>query len=164
MTVLSAQTVRKLSLEQNMITPFLEKQVVRGRSLGLSTHGYDIRLSKFLIGNREICTPTSMLPGDFLLASSVERFKLPNNVMGIVHDKSSWARVGLCVQNTVAEAGWEGWLTLELTNHHTGVLELIPGDPIAQVVFHFLDQPSEMPYTGKYQNQPNHPVEAIYER
>lgn len=164
MTILSAQTIRRLSFISNMIVPFTERGVVNGKSFGLSTNGYDIRLSKFLIDDEEKTGTVEMHPGDFLLASSIERFKMPIDVAGIVHDKSTWARLGLCVQNTIAEAGWEGWLTLELTNHHpTNILKLSSGDAIAQLVFHFLDQPSEQPYSGKYQDQPNYPVSAIDE-
>jgi dCTP deaminase len=64
------------------------------------------------------------------------------------------------VQNTVIEPGWEGWLTLELTNHGTELLTLHEGTPIAQIVFQFLDLPTEQPYVGKYQSQEDRPVEA----
>ncbi len=89
---------------------------------------------------------------------------MPNSVMGIVHDKSSWARHGVAVQNTVIEPGWRGYLTLELTNHSQQTRTIKPGDPIAQIVFHWLDEPTKQPYEGKYQDQAAGPQEAIAEK
>ena len=88
-------------------------------------------------------------PGDFVLASTLERFVMPTNVMAQVADKSTWARRGLAVQNTIIEPGWEGWLTLELTNHGTSIISLQEGTPIAQIIFMRLDQPTEQPYEGQ---------------
>lgn len=64
------------------------------------------------------------------------------------------------MQNTVIEPGWRGHLTLELTMHGYDVLDLPRGCGIAQVVFHFLDEETEMPYDGKYQDQQAGPQEA----
>jgi dCTP deaminase len=137
----------------------VEKTVFNGMSFGLSHAGYDIRIAESL-----------RLPhGSWALASSIERFKMPDNVIGFVHDKSSWARRGIAVQNTVIEPGWEGYLTLELSNHncftsyHTSHVDISKGSPIAQVVFHWLDEPTDTPYTGKYQNQEAGPQAARYE-
>jgi dCTP deaminase len=88
---------------------------------------------------------------------------MPPDVIGFVHDKSSWARKGLAVQNTVIEPGWRGYLTLELTNHGRDALEITEGDPIAQIVFHYLDALTEQPYVGKYQDQGYGPQRAIEE-
>lgn len=86
---------------------------------------------------------------------------MPNNVVGVVHDKSTWARLGLTVQNTIIEPGWHGYLTLEIVNHSRMNITLKNGMPIAQVLFHFLDETTEQPYSGKYQNQSKIAVEAI---
>lgn len=85
---------------------------------------------------------------------------MPTDVIGVVHDKSSWARRGLAVQNTVIEPGWRGFLTLELTNHGTRKLHIPKGCPIAQIVFHRLDEPAARPYDGRYQDQPPGPQPA----
>lgn len=138
-----------------MIYPFVERTVQNGKSYGLSTAGYDVRL--VLADGAGV---RLMKPGDFFLAATVERFDMPHHTLGIVHDKSSWARRGLTVQNTVIEPGWAGFLTLELTNHGNSDIFLYKDDPIAQIVFHFLDQVTEQPYTGKYQNQPYGPQPA----
>lgn len=149
-----SESVRKDAL----ITPFEDKkQVANGKSYGLSHAGYDIRVK--LPSNWDSIT---LQRGDFLLASSVERIKMPNDLLCIVHDKSSWAREGLALQNTVLEPGWEGWITLEITAHRGDVV-LRNGDPIAQLIFHQLIEPTNNPYVGKYQNQPDEAVESIQE-
>ena len=94
----------------------------------------------------------------FTLASANEEFDMPNGLIGIVHDKSSWARKGLSVFNTVIEPGWKGFLTLELVFHGNERVKIHHGCGIAQVIFHQLENPTA--YKGKYQNQPNEPVSA----
>ena len=147
--ILSAQSIRKIQ----PVTPFVERGTVRGRSYGLSVAGYDIRVEQVL----------TLGPGQFSLASSLEQFNMPNDVMAFVKDKSSWARVGLSVFNTVIEPGWKGYLTLELKNQGEHVLNLYPGDPIAQIIFQRLDLEAERPYDGKYQNQKSGPQQALFE-
>jgi dCTP deaminase len=118
-----------------------------GVSFGLSEAGYDVRIkqSMWLHPLRK-----------FRLASTVERFKMPCNLVGVVHDKSTWARRGLSVFNTVIEPGWEGWLTLELVYHGIKPLHVKAGSGIAQVLFHELS--CEAKYEGKYQLQEDRPV------
>lgn len=137
--ILSAQTIRKLK----PITPFHERTKEFGMSYGLSAAGYDIRIAE----------DTNVMFENFCLASSLEHFNMPDDVLAYVKDKSTWARQGLAVQNTVIEPGWKGYLTLELTNHSYKILELKKGMPIAQIIFHRLDFATEQPYEGKYQNQ-----------
>jgi len=147
--VLPAQTIRKL----NIITPFSERtQHKCGASFGLSACGYDVRLDQDLL----------LYPESFILASTLEHFAMPNDVMGVVHDKSTWARKGISVQNTVIEPGWRGFLTLELTLARVSYPILFKaGYPIAQIVFLRLEEITEQPYDGKYQNQKRGPQEAI---
>lgn len=86
---------------------------------------------------------------------------MPNHLVGVVHDKSTWARQGLSVFNTVIEPTWEGYLTLELVYHGNGELLIPAGVGIAQVLFYGLLQ--EASYAdGKYQNQPDEPVGAKF--
>jgi dCTP deaminase len=147
MTVLSAQTIRKLNLLSPMEPAGMDS---KGRSYGLSACGYDLRIDQ----------DVQLTEGCFVLAGTVERFNLPTDVVGIIHDKSSLARLGIAVQNTVAEPGWCGWLTLEISNNHVRTVPLNKGDAIAQVIFHFLDEPTELPYVGRYQNQERGPQGA----
>lgn len=144
-------------VQSGLVWPFSEREVVRGKSYGVSHCGYDIRIK--LPEGKEVML---LQPGSFLLASSVERIKMPDDLVAIVHDKSSWARLGLALQNTVLEPGWEGYITLELTTHRDWIT-VYDGDPIAQLMFHRLEEPTEKPYRGKYQNQADKPVEAINE-
>lgn len=147
-----------------LITPFTNRGVINGKSYGLSSAGYDIRVG-FKNENGDCLERITMYPGDFILAYSLEYIRMPTDLLCIVHDKSSWAREGVALQNTVLEPGWEGHITLELSYHrpkHKAVINF--GDPIAQLIFHVLDQPTDRPYSGKYQNQPDKPVEAIYEQ
>lgn len=160
--ILSAQTILRCCKDTigmgkgfvPMITPFYEtKEIVYGMSFGLSAAGYDIRLAQ----------DVRLRTDDFVLASSMERFCMPRDILGIVHDKSTLARRGLSVFNTVIEPGWEGFLTLELKNQGIDIINLEAGSPIAQIVFHFLDRPTMAPYSGKYQNQEAGPKEPIHE-
>lgn len=137
-----------------MIIPFVERGIVRGRSYGLSACTYDCRIA----GNLLIPVRQSRL------AVTMERFKLPSTICGSVLDKSSWARVFVSAFNTHLDPGWEGFLTVELTNLGEEAAELLDGDPIVQVKFEWLDEPTELPYRGKYQYQEQFPVPAREER
>lgn len=125
-----------------------------GVSYGLGEAGYDIRIKQ------EICfVHLHMKPMKrFQLASAMEEFVMPRNLTGIVHDKSTWARRGLSVFNTVIEPGWKGFLTLELVYHGEEDLIIPAGAGIAQVIFHETSCSAE--YEGKYQNQEDEPVPA----
>lgn len=146
---------------KNMIA---EKRVVNGRSYGLSEVGYDIRLKQTVLFSRDINTISVdgvMTQGNFCLASSVEEFDMPDNLVGVVHDKSTNVRKGVQVFNTIIEPGWKGFLTLEIAFHGSGLVLLEVGTPIAQVIFHEVLEPAR--YSGKYQNQKDEPVGAIYD-
>lgn len=147
--ILPAQLIRKIK----PLSPFFERTVDNGMTFGLSPAGYDIRIAEALI----------IRPGEFRLASSVEKFHMPTNLLAYVKDKSSWARKGLCVQNTVIEPGWSGHLTLELTNHSKDSIYVHKFSPIAQIIFHQLLEATEQPYKGKYQDQAAGPQPAIEE-
>lgn len=141
------------------------KERLHGVSHGLSEAGYDIRIKQTV---RFKCL-LWLLPfhkvgddrwrfGKFTLASAVEQFNMPPNLVGIVHDKSTWARRTLSVFNTVIEPGWKGYLTLELVYHGNDDLIIPAGTGIAQVIFHEVSLPAA--YEGKYQNQEDNPVAA----
>ena len=156
--ILSAQSIRKAGI----FTPFNNRTIHEcGMSYGLSSAGYDVRIKERVwLGKNG-----GLFTGTFSLASTLEHFTMPDNLLGKVADKSTWARRGLAVQNTIIEPGWRGFLTLELTYHGTEpFIEIPAGAPIAQIILCRLDEPTEQPYgSGKYQNQPSRPVAAIME-
>ena len=141
------------------------KMAAHGTSYGLGEAGYDIRIKQdvafFTKGSLgpQVMVDGVCSGGRFALASAIEEFQMPRNLTGIVHDKSTWARRGLSVFNTVIEPGWEGFLTLELVYHGEEDLMIPAGSGIAQVIFHHTIE--EARYTGKYQHQADKPVAAI---
>lgn len=140
------------------------KDIFGGVSYGLSEAGYDIRLKQSISFHPHNMGPfvkvnDELSAGRFLLASAMEEFDMPSNLVGIVHDKSSWARQGISVFNTVIEPGWKGFLTLEIVFHGSREVTIPAGSGIAQVIFH--ETLEHRPYQGKYQNQKDQPVPAI---
>lgn len=143
--ILPAQEIRRI----RPVEPFHERTVFNGMSYGLSHAGYDVRIAEDLHLGR----------GDFALASTLEKFNIPDDVIALVHDKSSLARRGISLFNTVIEPGWRGWLTLEIVNH-SNYIHIKSGTPIAQIIFMKLMEKTESPYQGKYQDQPRGAVPA----
>ena len=174
--ILNDKQIKKLAEEKGMITPFLDKSVSNGISKGLQSYGYDISTgSEFKIftnikGN-VIADPKNFSednfitvkdeksilipPNSFALAASLEYFKMPRNVTGLVTAKSTYARCGLGVPPTVLEGGWHGVLVLEFSNHTSNSIRLYANSGAAQILFFQGDQP-EVSYSdrkGKYQGQ-----------
>lgn len=178
MSQLSAQSIQALCQgERPMIAPFIaEKTVVNGKSYGLSSASYDVRiahdltlgvapgtlLSQMMTHNRHYA-PTSVLdlwaeklhnyPKQSALAHTIEDFDIPTNVVGYVCDKSTYARVFVTAFNTLFDPGFRGNATLELVNMGDEIVHIKAGDPICQFTFHWLDRETSRPYNGKYQNQ-----------
>ena len=156
MTVLSQQSIRK----QQIFNPFYERTTHEPTDMtyGCGAASYDVRLAEDLYLRTDAMS----------LASTMEHFSMPTDICGVVHDKSSLARIGILVQNTFIDPSWRGYLTLEITYHPlnatigTQFTTLAKGTPIAQIVLHQLDQPTEQPYTGQYQDQPDEPVESKF--
>ena len=186
MSVLCDKEIRLLAEEDEMIVPFQDRLVSKedGRrilSYGLSSYGYDIRLSaeQCLIFGRisegecdpkdfkpEILTKAQLMedekgkyfllpPYGYCLGVARERLKLPRDVTVVAVGKSTYARSGILVNITPAESGWEGYLTLEISNC-TGLFNRIYADEgVTQLLF-YRGNPCEASYQdrkGKYQNQ-----------
>lgn len=158
---------------------FHEKLQSNGVSYGLSELGYDIRIKQDIFFTpwdyhaKNPIPPSvqildhgerkgKIIDGNFALGSSIEEFCMPTNMGGLVKDKSTWARHGLSVYNTVIEPGWRGFLTLELVYHGNKPLHIPAGSGIAQVIFHLTSSPAQ--YEGKYQDQGNLPVKPILQQ
>lgn len=95
-----------------------------------------------------------LLPGQFVLATTKEYFKLPDNLTAFVEGRSSLGRMGLFIQNAGwVDPGFEGEITLELFNANRCAIELKAGRRVGQLVFAEMDDTALNPYRGKYQGQ-----------
>src|SRR3954468_5039620 len=99
-------------------------------------------------------------PGEFVLGSTLERVALPDELVARLEGKSSLGRLGLLIHSTAGfvDAGWDGHLTLELSNVANLPIAIYPGMKIGQISFLRMSSPAEHPYgsdtTGsKYQGQ-----------
>lgn len=127
------------------------KMTFRGFSYGLTECGYDIRIAEDV---------TMFLGRRFVLAHAIEYFHLPNDLMGRVLNKSTWARLGVDASMTTnIEPGWRGYLTLELRYSGIKPIRIPRGVGIAQVIFERISEPTY--YSGKYQDQAQRAVPAI---
>ena len=175
MSVLSDKWIKKMALD-GMISPFEEKQISEGKiSYGLSSFGYDARVSNefkiFTNVNSEIVDPKNFKPSNFVtknvseciippnsfvLASTVEYFKIPKDVLVICLGKSTYARCGIIVNVTPLEPGWEGHVTLEFSNTTPLPAKIYANEGVAQFVFLKVNERPEISYSdrkGKYMGQ-----------
>ena len=173
--ILNDKQIKKLVEEEDMINPFVKESVAQGISHGLNSFGFDLRCGdefkvftniKGAIADPKNFTEDNFVtikgessilipPNSFALASSLEYFKMPRNVTGLVTAKSSYARCGLGTPPTVLEAGWHGNLVLEFSNHTSNQIRLYANSGAAQILFFQGEQP-EISYAdrkGKYQFQ-----------
>ncbi len=170
--------IRKMALEHRMIEPFVDTQVRNGViSYGVSSYGYDIRIGNTFkiftnvfnsVVDPKDFDPKSMVdfvgdvciipPNSFVLAQTVEYFRIPRNVLTICVGKSTYARCGLIVNVTPFEPEWEGYVTLEISNTTPLPAKIYANEGIAQVLFFEADEVCEVSYAdkkGKYQGQQN---------
>ena len=112
--------------------------------------------------------PFILHPGEFVLGSTVERIALPADLVARLEGKSSLGRLGLLIHSTAGfiDPGWDGTITLELSNVARLPITIYAGMRIGQISFMRLDQPAERPYghpdlNSKYQGQSG-PVDSRY--
>ena len=173
--ILNDKQIKKLAEEEKMINPYVIENISQGISHGQDSFGYTLRCgSEFKIFTNikgatadpknfsednfiTVKNEDSILipPNSFALAASLEQFKMPRNVTGLVTAKSTYARCGLGVPPTVLEAGWEGILVLEFSNHTSNSIRLYANSGAAQILFFQGDQPnvSYADRNGRYQGQ-----------
>ncbi len=100
---------------------------------------------------------TCIIPSNsFILARSVEYFKIPRNVLALCTGKSTYARIGVIVNVTPLEPSWEGYLTIEISNTSPCAVKLYANEGIAQVVFFEATEECQISYSdrkGRYQSQ-----------
>lgn len=95
-----------------------------------------------------------LLPNQFVLATTMEYFDLPNDLTAFVEGRSSLGRMGLFIQNAGwVDPGFKGEITLELYNANRCAIELKAGRRVGQLVFAKMDGEALNPYNGKYQGQ-----------
>ena len=168
--------IREKSINEEMISPFCEAQRGEGVvSYGLSSYGYDIRVSDefkiFTNINAQIVDPKDfnennvvdfkgdiciVPPNSFALARTIEYFKMPSDTLAICLGKSTYARCGIIVNVTPFEPGFEGHITIEISNTTPLPAKIYANEGIAQVLFLSGDGEPEISYkdkNGKYQNQ-----------
>lgn len=170
--IINGNTLLKLAPVKNMVP---SKQAGPGGvTFGLGEAGLDIRIKQTLIFNPDYSSwggpaiqeldeyenIVRITEGRFTLASAIEEFQMPSNLCAEVKDKSTWARQGLSVLNTVIENGFKGGLTLELVFHGNKTIVVPAGAGIAQVLFY--QTSDHRNYTGRYQNQSSDPVPAKF--
>ena len=176
MSVQSDKWIIQMARDNDMISPFEDKQVRGDKiSFGVSAYGYDARVSDefkiFTNVNSEIVDPKNFKssnfitknsseciipPNSFVLARTVEYFKIPKNVLVICLGKSTYARCGIIVNVTPLEPGWEGHVTLEFSNTTPLPAKIYANEGVAQFVFIKGNEDPLVSYAdrnGKYQGQ-----------
>ena len=178
MSIKSDRWIRRMAREHRMIEPFVDGQVREGAiSYGVSSYGYDMRVApefriftnvlsavvdpkhfddrSFVQFDGDVCI---VPPNSFALARSVEYFRIPRNVLTICLGKSTYARCGIITNVTPFEPGWEGFVTLEISNTTPLPAKIYANEGICQVLFFEADEYDicETSYAdkkGKYQKQ-----------
>ena len=176
MSILPDHWIRTQAQNNNMITPFVEKQTRSGViSYGLSSYGYDARVAddfkiftnvdaatidpkdfshtSFVDRKKEVCI---VPPNSFALARTVEYFRIPRDILVICLGKSTYARCGIIVNVTPLEPGWEGHVTIEISNTTPLPAKIYANEGICQFLFLKGDSPCEVTYadrSGKYMGQ-----------
>ena len=176
MSIQSDKWIKKMANDKTMISPFEDKQIREKKiSYGLSSFGYDARVSNefkiFTNVNSEIVDPKNFKasnfitknvseciipPNSFVLASTVEYFRIPKNVLVVCLGKSTYARCGIIVNVTPLEPEWEGHVTLEFSNTTPLPAKIYANEGACQFLFYKGEAPPEVSYKdrkGKYMMQ-----------
>ncbi|HNV86380.1 MAG TPA: dCTP deaminase [Candidatus Omnitrophota bacterium] len=177
------QWIKRMALEQKMIEPFQESQIRTGISFGLSSYGYDMRISdefKIFVPKpgmaidpknsdpalfHDVRTPVCEIPPhSFILGRTVEYFRIPRNVITVCYGKSTYARSGVFVNVTPFEPEWEGFATVQVFNTTPVPVRVYANEGIAQILFFESDEACLVSYKdkkGKYQAQTKITVSKI---
>lgn len=175
MSVKSDGWIQRMALQKRMIDPFEASLVRAGISFGLSSYGYDFRLSNIfkiyepqpgdVVDPKHFdCLVFQELHGDyceippqtFVLGQSLEYFRIPRNILTICLGKSTYARCGIYVHVTPLEPEWEGFITVSIFNATPRPARVYAGEGIGQLVFVEADEICQVSYAdraGKYQAQ-----------
>lgn len=176
MSIMPDQWIREQALENGMIEPFVDTQKREGMiSYGVSSYGYDARVSdefmiftnvdNAIVDPKEFSSQTFVErktdvciipPNSFVLARTVEYFRIPRDTLVICLGKSTYARCGIIVNVTPLEPEWEGHVTLEFSNTTPLPAKIYANEGACQFLFFKGDMPPEVSYkdrAGKYMGQ-----------
>ncbi|MFP6779568.1 MAG: dCTP deaminase [Alphaproteobacteria bacterium] len=176
MSIMPDSWIKKMAKENNMIEPFADEQKKNGViSFGVSSYGYDARVSDefkvFTNVNNALVDPKNFSeesfierkaesciipPNSFVLARTVEYFKIPRDVLVICLGKSTYARCGIIVNVTPLEPEWEGHVTLEFSNTTPLPARVYANEGACQFLFLKGDIACDISYlerSGKYMGQ-----------
>ena len=162
--ILSDKTILKMLENKSLTITPVEKEQIQPASVDVrlgNTFSIVEDMSRGILSlDNEIVYKTItadtyvLLPGQFVLASTMEYFELPDNLTAFVEGRSSLGRIGLFIQNAGwVDPGFRGEITLELFNANRCAIELKAGRRVGQLVFAQLDDAALNPYAGKYQGQ-----------
>jgi dCTP deaminase len=176
MSIKSDNWIKRMAIDHQMIEPFVDTQVRSGAiSYGVSSYGYDVRVGdefkvftnvyntvvdpknfdskSFVDIQADVCI---IPPNSFALASTIEYFRIPRDILTVCLGKSTYARCGIIVNVTPFEPEWEGHVTIEISNTTPLPAKIYANEGIAQVLFFQGDEPCAVSYKdkkGKYQAQ-----------
>lgn len=162
--ILSDKTLTKMLAEGILVAEPIEKEQIQPASIDIrlgntfsivrdSSSGIITLENKIKYETIETDTYV-LLPGQFVLATTMEYFELPDNLTAFVEGRSSLGRMGLFIQNAGwVDPGFKGEITLELFNANRCAIELKAGRRVGQLVFAEMDDTAMNPYNGKYQGQ-----------
>lgn len=155
MKMLDEGTLVVTPLEENQIQPAsIDIRIGNNYSIVEDSPSGIIRLNEEIEYRQITADKYILLPGQFVLATTMEFVELPNNLTAFVEGRSSLGRLGLFIQNAGwVDPGFKGEITLELFNANRCAIELNAGRRVGQLVFAKLDEHALNPYRGKYQGQ-----------
>lgn len=162
--ILSDKTIKKLLAEKELVIEPITDEQIQPASVDVRLGNHFLKVDENCIECMNLNTPIKYVefeadeviipPHSFLLATTMEYIKLPNDLTAFVEGRSSIGRMGLFIQNAGwVDPGFEGEITLELYNANRLPIKLTTGRRICQLVLAQMDAVAENPYTGKYQGQ-----------
>lgn len=162
--ILSDKTIARMLKDRTLVIEPISAEQIQPASvdirLGNTFSVVDDTPSGIITLNNEIKYRTItadtylIMPGQFVLATTMEYFELPDDLTAFVEGRSSLGRMGLFIQNAGwVDPGFKGEITLELFNANRCAIELRAGRRVGQLVFAQMDEAAFNPYRGKYQGQ-----------
>lgn len=176
MSIKSDRWIKEMATSHKMIEPFADEQIRGGISFGVSSYGYDFRISnRFKVFDppknfssidpknsndahfRDVTADVCEIPAHgYVLGQTVEYFRIPRDVITVCFGKSTYARAGIFINVTPFEPEWEGFATIAISNMTRFPARIYAGEGIGQLLFIGGSEVCEKSYAdkkGKYQAQ-----------